>query len=372
MKQTLIIGTRASKLALWQSNYVADLLKQVHPNLDVSMRTYTTQGDRILSKSLAELGGKDLFTKELDQALLAGNVDLCVHSMKDVARVLPQGLGILAMPKRADARDVLVCGPRLAHCRNLASMPAGARLGTGSLRRSAQLRAAFPLVQPLDMRGNVDTRIEKAHGDCYDGAILAAAGLERIGLGAHISAYLPVQEMVPAAGQGAIGIEARVDDNRVSALLAAINDAETMRCVQLERRILAALGGDCKTPIGVYARFSCDDQRERACAEQQECACEEQQERVCEDQQERVRDERTAPAPAPLGDKQLTPAPLHNANVQVDAVVLSLDGTRRARGSFMGAYASAEKSIIDQLASQGAFDILADVVRASSTGGACE
>lgn len=336
MKQTLIIGTRASKLALWQSNYVAELLKQVHPNLDVSMRTYTTQGDRILSKSLAELGGKDLFTKELDQALLAGDVDLCVHSMKDVARVLPQGLDILAMPKRADARDVLVCGPRLAHCRSLASIPAGARLGTGSLRRSAQLRAAFPQVQPLDMRGNVDTRIEKAHGERYDGAILAAAGLERIGLGAHISAYLPVQEMVPAAGQGAIGIEARVDDNRVSALLAAINDAETMRCVQLERRILAALGGDCKTPIGVYARFSCDDQQERA------------------------------------HEEQPTPAPLHNANVQVDAVVLSLDGARRARASFTGAYANAEKSIIDQLTSQGAFDILADVVSASSTGGACE
>lgn len=336
MKQTLIIGTRASKLALWQSNYVADLLKQVHPNLDVSMRTYTTQGDRILSKSLAELGGKDLFTKELDQALLAGDVDLCVHSMKDVARVLPQGLDILAMPQRADARDVLVCGPRLAHCRSLASIPAGARLGTGSLRRSAQLRAAFPQVQPLDMRGNVDTRIEKAHGERYDGAILAAAGLERIGLGAHISAYLPVQEMVPAAGQGAIGIEARVDDNRVSALLAAINDAETMRCVQLERRILAALGGDCKTPIGVYARFSCDDQQERA------------------------------------HEEQPTPAPLHNANVQVDAVVLSLDGARRARASFTGAYANAEKSIIDQLTSQGAFDILADVVRASSAGGACE
>lgn len=356
MKQTLIIGTRASKLALWQSNYVAELLKQVHPNLDVSMRTYTTQGDRILSKSLAELGGKDLFTKELDQALLAGDVDLCVHSMKDVARVLPQGLGILAMPKRADARDVLVCGPRLAHCRSLASIPAGARLGTGSLRRSAQLRAAFPLVQPLDMRGNVDTRIEKAYSDCYDGAILAAAGLERIGLGAHISAYLSVQEMVPAAGQGAIGIEARVDDDRVRTLLAAINDAETMRCVQLERRILAALGGDCKTPIGVYAHFSCDDQRERA----------------REEQQERVRDEQVAPEPAPLGDEQLTPAPLHNANVQVDAVVLSLDGARRARASFTGAYANAEKSIIDQLASQGAFDILADVVRASSTGGACE
>ena len=360
MKQTLIIGTRASKLALWQSNYVAELLKQVHPNLDVSMRTYTTQGDRILSKSLAELGGKDLFTKELDQALLAGDVDLCVHSMKDVARVLPQGLGILAMPKRADARDVLVCGPRLAHCRSLASIPAGARLGTGSLRRSAQLRAAFPLVQPLDMRGNVDTRIEKAYSDRYDGAILAAAGLERIGLGAHISAYLPVQEMVPAAGQGAIGIEARVDDDRVRTLLAAINDAETMRCVQLERRILAALGGDCKTPIGVYARFSCDDQRERA----------------REEQQERVRDEQAAPAPAPepapLGDEQLTPAPLHNANVQVDAVVLSLDGARIARASFMGAYANAEKSIIDQLTSQGAFDILTDVISASATGGACE
>lgn len=360
MKQTLIIGTRASKLALWQSNYVADLLKQAHSNLDVSMRTYTTQGDRILSKSLAELGGKDLFTKELDQALLAGDVDLCVHSMKDVARVLPQGLGILAMPKRADARDVLVCGPRLAHCRSLASIPAGARLGTGSLRRSAQLRAAFPLVQPLDMRGNVDTRIEKAYSDRYDGAILAAAGLERIGLGAHISAYLSVQEMVPAAGQGAIGIEARVDDDRVRTLLAAINDAETMRCVQLERRILAALGGDCKTPIGVYARFSCDDQRERA----------------REEQQERVRNKQAAFVPVACSNTQqehsLATSPLYNANVLVDAVVLSLNGARIARASFVGAYANAEKSIIDQLTSQGAFDILTDVISASATGGACE
>lgn len=360
MKQTLIIGTRASKLALWQSNYVAELLKQVHPNLDVSMRTYTTQGDRILSKSLAELGGKDLFTKELDQALLAGDVDLCVHSMKDVARVLPQGLGILAMPKRADARDVLVCGPRLAHCRSLASIPAGARLGTGSLRRSAQLRAAFPLVQPLDMRGNVDTRIEKAYSDRYDGAILAAAGLERIGLGAHISAYLSVQEMVPAAGQGAIGVEARTDDNRVRTLLAAINDAETMHCVQLERRILAALGGDCKTPIGVYVRFSCDDQRERA----------------REEQQERVRDKQAAFVPVACSNTQqehsLATSPLYNANVLVDAVVLSLNGARIARASFVGAYANAEKSIIDQLTSQGAFDILTDVISASATGGACE
>lgn len=360
MKQTLIIGTRASKLALWQSNYIAELLKQVHPNLDVSMRTYTTQGDRILSKSLAELGGKDLFTKELDQALLAGDVDLCVHSMKDVARVLPQGLGILAMPKRADARDVLVCGPRLAHCRSLASIPAGARLGTGSLRRSAQLRAAFPLVQPLDMRGNVDTRIEKAYSDRYDGAILAAAGLERIGLGAHISAYLSVQEMVPAAGQGAIGVEARTDDNRVRTLLAAINDAETMHCVQLERRILAALGGDCKTPIGVYVRFSCDDQRERA----------------REEQQERVRDKQAAFVPVACSNTQqehsLATSPLYNANVLVDAVVLSLNGARIARASFVGAYANAEKSIIDQLTSQGAFDILTDVISASATGGACE
>lgn len=360
MKQTLIIGTRASKLALWQSNYVAELLKQAHSNLDVSMRTYTTQGDRILSKSLAELGGKDLFTKELDQALLAGDVDLCVHSMKDVARVLPQGLSILAMPKRADARDVLVCGPRLAHCRSLASIPAGARLGTGSLRRSAQLRAAFPLVQPLDMRGNVDTRIEKAYSDRYDGAILAAAGLERIGLGAHISAYLSVQEMVPAAGQGAIGIEARVDDDRVRTLLAAINDAETMRCVQLERRILAALGGDCKTPIGVYAHFSCDDQWERA----------------REEQQEHVRNKQAAFVPVACSNTQqehsLATSPLYNANVLVDAVVLSLNGARIARASFVGAYANAEKSIIDQLTSQGAFDILTDVISASATGGACE
>lgn len=250
------IGTRGSGLALWQANAVADALRAANPGLEVELRVVKTEGDRILDKPLAKLGDKGLFTKELERDLLDGAVDLCVHSMKDVPTELPCGCTIAGMLPRADARDALVCGPRIAGVRALSDLPAGARIGTGSLRRAAQLRALFPQVVLSEIRGNIDTRLAKAAGDDYEGAILAVAGLARMGWDDRIAAYLSVDEMVPAVGQGAVGIEARSDDKRVLALVASISHAETTACVNAERRVLAALEGGCQVPVGAYARWA--------------------------------------------------------------------------------------------------------------------
>lgn len=254
MSETCIIGTRGSALALWQAHAVEGALHDAFPDLDIQIRVISTKGDKILDAPLAKLGDRDLFTKELEGALLAGEVDMCVHSMKDLAAALPDGCTIAAMLPRADVRDVLVCGPRLAGVQNLAAVPAGARLGTGSLRRVAQLRANFPQVEPTGIRGNVDTRLEKANGDDYEGAILAAAGVLRMGRAAEIAAFIPVEQMIPAVGQGAIGIEVRQGDERAAAWCRAVNDAPTLSCVAGERRVLRALEGGCQAPIGAYAR----------------------------------------------------------------------------------------------------------------------
>lgn len=251
---TCIIGTRGSKLALWQAHAVERALREAVPGLAVEVRVIFTKGDRVLDKPLADIGDKGLFTKELERALLAGEVDMCVHSMKDLPTELPENCRIAAMLPRADVRDALVCGPRVAGAQTLADLPAGTRLGTGSRRRVAQLRARFPQVEPLPMRGNVDTRLAKAAGDDYDGAILAAAGLARMGRADAVSAYVPVDQMVPAAGQGAVGVEVRAGDARVEAWCAAINDEATTVCVAAERRVMRALGGGCQTPVGAYLR----------------------------------------------------------------------------------------------------------------------
>ena len=178
--------------------------------------------------------------------------------MKDVPTELANGCGIAAMLERADVRDVIVCGPRIqAEC--LADVPAGSRLGTGSLRRVAQIRAGFPGIVPTPIRGNVDTRIEKACGEEYEGAVLAAAGVTRMGLADRISAYIPVSEIVPAVGQGAVGIEARLGDARVCELCARIDDAATRVCVEAERIVLCALEGGCQVPMGAYMRFDGGD-----------------------------------------------------------------------------------------------------------------
>ena len=259
MSRPFVIGTRGSALALWQAHAVQDALAAACPDLATEVRVISTKGDRILDKPLEQIGDKGLFTKELEFALLAGEVDACVHSMKDVPAELPAGCIIGAMLPRADVRDVLVCGPRIAGATTLATVPDGARLGTGSLRRVAQLRALYPQIEPTPIRGNVDTRLAKAAGDEYEGAILAAAGVLRMGAADRIAAYLPIEDMLPAVGQGAVGVEVRADDERACAACAAVNDANTFACVMGERRILDALQGGCQVPLGAHLRY-CEDE----------------------------------------------------------------------------------------------------------------
>lgn len=250
---TIVIGTRGSALAQWQARAVERALSAAMPNERVEVRIISTKGDRILDKPLEQIGDKGLFTRELESALLAGDVDLCVHSMKDMPSQLPDRCIIGAMLPRGDVRDALVCGPRI-EATSLADVPQGARLGTGSLRRTAQLRAHCPHIVAKPIRGNVDTRLEKAAGPDYEGVVLAAAGIERIGARERIACLIPVDEMLPAAGQGAIGVEIRNDDDRMARICAAIDDAATSSCVGAERRVLEALEAGCLVPLGVYAR----------------------------------------------------------------------------------------------------------------------
>ncbi|MBE6470365.1 MAG: hydroxymethylbilane synthase [Coriobacteriaceae bacterium] len=310
MSRILVIGTRGSALALWQAHAVQDALQAARPELRTEIRVISTKGDRILDKPLEQIGDKGLFTKELEGALLAGEVDVCVHSMKDVPSELPAGCLIDAMLPRADVRDVLVCGPRIAGSTCLADVPAGARLGTGSLRRVAQLRARYPHIQPAPIRGNVDTRLAKAQGDDYEGAILAAAGVLRMGCADAVAAYLPVDEMVPAVGQGAIGIEVLEGNDFARAAIACVNDAATFACVQAERRILAALEGGCQVPVGAHFRQAED-------------------------------------------------------GLRCDAIVLALDGSRQARVSRCDAADADPLAIADavvaELRAQGADGILAEI-----------
>lgn len=255
MSGRLVVGTRGSALALWQAHAVEQALSRVLPGVRVEIEVISTKGDRILDAPLEKIGDKGLFTKDLEEALLVGSVDMCVHSMKDVPGELPAGCVIGAMLPRADARDVLVCGTRVAGCRNLDDLPAGARLGTGSLRRTAQLRARHKQVIPKPIRGNVDTRLKKAQGVDYEGAILAAAGVLRMGAQEAVAAYLPIDDMLPAVGQGAIGVEVREGDSRTARACALVNDAATFACVSAERRVLGAFEGGCQVPLGAYARI---------------------------------------------------------------------------------------------------------------------
>ena len=255
MKSHFVIATRGSALALWQANAVRDALSVAWPEVSAELLVVKTTGDATLDKPLHEIGDRALFTKELELALLEGTADMCVHSMKDVPTELAPGLEISAMLPRGDCRDALVCGPRLVGCDGLAALPAGARIGTGSLRREAQIKARHPQVRTLNIRGNVDTRLRKAQSDEYDGTILAAAGLARLGQLGQVAAFLDIDEMIPAAGQGAIGVETRSDDAETQELLDRIGDEQTRACVEAERAVLRELGGSCKVPVGVHVRF---------------------------------------------------------------------------------------------------------------------
>lgn len=253
--KTIIIGTRTSPLALWQTNYVKQKLEELWPSLVCRLETFVTQGDKTLDKPLPEIGGKGLFTAELEAALLDGRIDIAVHSLKDLPVADAAGLTVGAISPRADVRDVLVAREKWT----LGNLPLGATVGTSSLRRQAQLLHARPDLNIQSIRGNVDTRLRKVQEGQYDATILAAAGLTRLGLENHITQYLPLDIMLPAPGQGALAVQCRVADTAVLSLLAAIDDAETRGCVTAERAFLDGLGSGCSLPVAAYATRQNDD-----------------------------------------------------------------------------------------------------------------
>ena len=243
------IATRKSPLALWQAEHVRGRLLALHPGLQVELLTMSTQGDRILDSPLAKIGGKGLFVKELEQGMLDGRADLAVHSMKDVPAEFPEGLFIGAILEREDPRDAFVS----SQYPSVDELPEGARVGTSSLRRQCQLRARRPDLQILDLRGNVGTRLGKLDGGDYDAIVLACAGLKRLGLSARITRELPPEEMLPAIAQGVIGIECRVDDERINSLVEPLNHAATRQRTAAERAMNATLAGGCQAPVAGYS-----------------------------------------------------------------------------------------------------------------------
>ena len=248
---TIRIATRQSKLALWQANHVKDLLESAYAGLQCELIGMTTQGDRNKISPLSELGGKGVFVKELETALLEGAADIAVHSMKDVPGILPDGLHIAAICERASAKDAFISNAYTS----LEEMPAGANVGSSSLRRVIQLKVAFPTLTFSELRGNVGTRLDKLDAGEYDGIILAVAGLQRLGLADRICEQISTQVSVPAAGQGAVGIESRVDDTVITPLLDAINHQATDVCVSAEREVTKALEATCNLPIAVFAQL---------------------------------------------------------------------------------------------------------------------
>ncbi|HNT87235.1 MAG TPA: hydroxymethylbilane synthase, partial [Candidatus Hydrogenedentes bacterium] len=250
----VVIGTRGSLLARTQSDWVAAQLRAQWPDFEVVIEHIATRGDKIRDVPLAQVGGKGLFTKEIEVALLDGRVDLAVHSLKDLPTELPEGLALGAVPVREDPRDALVSKGRAT----LDALPSRARVGTSSLRRRLQLITRRPDLEVVDLRGNVPTRLRRVSEGDLDAAVLAAAGLRRLGQSAIIAQALPPEVMLPAAGQGALGIEIRADDERIMALLGFLQDSAAAAEVAAERALLAALGGGCQTPVGALGRVEGD------------------------------------------------------------------------------------------------------------------
>jgi len=251
MTDTLRIATRKSQLALWQAEYVRDMLKLHHPDLDIELVKMSTQGDKILDTPLAKVGGKGLFVKELERSLLDEETDIAVHSMKDVPVKLPPSLHLSVICPREDPRDAFVSN----QYKSLEALPEGARLGTSSLRRQCQLAALRPDLNIIDLRGNVNTRLKKLDNGEYDAIILAAAGLKRLEFKDRISEFLATDISLPAIGQGAVGIECRREDDWVNELLAPLNDPDTATRVAAERAMNLRLQGGCQVPIAGYAEL---------------------------------------------------------------------------------------------------------------------
>ncbi len=305
MMGALRIATRKSPLALWQANHVGELLRENHAGLDVELVPMSTQGDKMLDAPLANVGGKGLFIKELEHALLTGHADIAVHSLKDVPVEIPDGLVLPVFLARADARDSLVCNRH----HKLTALPAGARVGTSSLRRKCQLLAARPDLDVVTVRGGVHTRLAKLDDGDFDALILAAAGLQRLGMGARVREVLGPDVMLPAVGQGVLSIECREGDTRTETLIAALNNADSAVRVTAERAMNARLGGGCQVPIAGFAE-------------------------------------------------------LHREGLELRALVASIDGRRVLRAQGLAARDQGEqlgRTVAEDLLSQGADRILAEV-----------
>jgi hydroxymethylbilane synthase len=248
--EVLRLGTRGSALALWQAHWVKGELERQWPGLVVELVTIKTTGDKILNVPLADVGGKGLFTKEIDDALLASRIDIAVHSMKDIPFMLPNGIEFGAIPEREDSRDAWVSNGRM-----LGDLPPAAVIGTSSLRRQVQLRHAFPSIRLMPLRGNVDTRLKKVASGEFDGIVLALAGLKRLGQESRVTQIIDQNLMLSAVGQGALGIACRSGDSAVRARLAPLDHCSTRLAVTAERGLLAVLEGSCKVPIAGHAEF---------------------------------------------------------------------------------------------------------------------
>ncbi len=248
----IVIATRESELALWQARHIEARLRALHPGIETRLLGMTTEGDRKLGTSLARIGGKGLFVKELELALESGDADIAVHSMKDVPMNLEPGFAIAAITEREDPRDAFVSNKY----RILDDLPAGSVIGTSSLRRESQLRARYPGIRIEPLRGNVQTRLRKLDEGHYAAIILAAAGLKRLGLAARITGVLEPSHALPAVGQGALGIECRSEREDIIAALAPLNHADTRWCVEAERALSRALAGSCQVPLGGFAEIS--------------------------------------------------------------------------------------------------------------------
>jgi hydroxymethylbilane synthase len=308
-RSTLVIGTRGSQLAIWQAEWVQAQLKQLAPDLTVVLKRIQTSGDKIQDVPLAKVGGKGLFVKEIEEALLRKDIDLAVHSMKDLPAVLPPGLTIICVPEREDPRDALLA----YEGGNLKALPLGARVGTSSLRRQAQLLHARSDLQIEMLRGNVDTRLRKLQENQFDAIVLAASGLKRLGWDAHITECLSIDVCLPAIGQGALGIEGREDDSFVRSLLARLEHHPTRVTVTAERALLKRLEGGCQVPIAGHAV-------------------------------------------------------LEGENLTLDGLVVSLDGKRYVRYSLAGSMSEAESigtTVAEELLARGAQPILQEIYGAA-------
>ena len=251
MRKQIRLGTRASALALWQAEWVKSELEKKYPGMTVTLTKIKTTGDKILDVPLAKVGGKGLFVKEIEEAMLAGEIDIAVHSMKDVPTFFPDGLHLSCITEREDVRDALLSRNKV----KFSDLPKGANIGTSSLRRQAQIMSLRPDFVIHQLRGNVGTRLQKLKDGKFDAIILAAAGVKRLGLTEHVTEYLPPELSLPAIGQGALGIECRIDDRELNDMISFFNHADSRTCVMGERALLRRLEGGCQVPIACYGQM---------------------------------------------------------------------------------------------------------------------